>query len=101
MHWSPAFLPLDPPLALEQGQRVSFSLHRAPFEEWTWQVATDTTRQKHSTFLARPLKAATFKKAAPDYAPALTPEGRALAYTVSRCDGTARRHASMSRRLSR
>ena len=88
LHWSPVFLPVDPPIELEKGQRVSFTLHRAPFGEWTWQVTTDTTSQKRSTFLSLPLKAATFKKAAPDYTPVLGPEGRALAYAVSRCDGS-------------
>ncbi len=88
LHWSPVFLPLDPPLELEKGQRVSFALHRAPFGEWTWGVSTESTSQKRSTFLSKPLKAATFKKAAPDYTPVLGPEGRALAYAVSRCDGS-------------
>jgi SAM-dependent methyltransferase len=90
LHWSPAFLPLDPPVAFEKGERVTFSLDRAPFGDWTWRVRSGSvTQQRHSTLLSAPMKAATIKKAALDYVPSLNADGRAVAYVLSQCNGSA------------
>ena len=79
LHWSPAFLPLDPPVAFEQGEQVSFTLDRAPFGDWTWRIRSATADQRHSTLLSAPMDAATLRKAVVDYAPSLNVDGRALA----------------------
>ena len=89
LHWSPAFLPLDPPVAFEQGEQVSFTLDRAPFGDWTWRVRSATADQRHSTLLSAPMDAATLKKAVVDYAPSLNVDGRALAQVLGQCDGSA------------
>ena len=88
LHWSPAFLPLDPPVAFEQGERVSFALDRAPFGDWTWRIRSATTDQRHSTLLSAPMDAATLRKAVVDYAPSLNVDGRALAQVLAQCDGS-------------
>jgi SAM-dependent methyltransferase len=88
LHWSPAFLPLDPPLAFEQGEHVVFTLDRAPFGDWTWRVRSASGAQRHSTLLAAPMTAATLKKAPLDYVPTLGAEGRALVDVLSWCNGT-------------
>ena len=47
MHWSEAFLPLDPPLELSAGETVQFELERPEFGEWTWTVTRGSDRQRH------------------------------------------------------
>jgi hypothetical protein len=88
LHWSPAFLPLDPPVAFEKGEQVSFALSRAPYGDWTWRMRSASTTQRHSTLLSAPMKAATLKKASLEYVPSLNPEGHALADVLSQCNGT-------------
>jgi precorrin-6B methylase 2 len=85
MHWSSAFLPLDPPLALERGERLSFTLDRAPFGDWTWSVSTTAARQQHSTLLSSPITASALDKARMTYAPALNAEGRVLRQVLDAC----------------
>jgi SAM-dependent methyltransferase len=89
LHWSSAFLPLDPPIVFEQGERVSFVLDRVPFGDWTWTVRSSTLSQRHSTMLSAPIKVTTLKKLAVDYAPCLNAEGAALVDVLGRCDGSA------------
>lgn len=89
LHWSPAFLPLDPPVTFERGEQVEFTLDRAPFGDWTWRVRSASGSQRHSTLLAAPMSAATLKKAPLDYVPSLNAEGRALVDVLSWCDGSA------------
>ncbi len=88
LHWSPAFLPLDPPVAFEKGEQVSFVLSRAPFGDWTWKMRSGSTTQRHSTLLSAPMKAATLKRASLEYVPSLNPEGHALAHVLSQCNGS-------------
>jgi precorrin-6B methylase 2 len=86
-HWSLAFLPLDPPLALEQGEPVGFQLARAPYGDWLWTTRAKAGAQRHSTLAASPMKASTLRKAALDYRPDLSDEGRAVAHVLALCDG--------------
>ncbi len=50
LHWAAAFLPLDPPIAVEAGEEMTFRLTRPTFGDWTWTVSTTTTQQQRSTF---------------------------------------------------
>jgi len=59
MHWSPAFLPLDPPVSLSAGDAIAVKINRPPFGEWTWRTAWPGGSQRHSTMLAAPMKATT------------------------------------------
>ena len=88
VHWSPAFLPVDPPVVFEKGERVSFALSRAPFGDWTWKMRSASTTRRHSTLLSGPMKASTLKKASLEYVPSLNPEGHALTHVLSRCNGS-------------
>jgi SAM-dependent methyltransferase len=87
MHWTPAFLPVDPPIALEAGQRVSLTLDREPFGDWTWRIDAGQTRQEHSTFFATPMSATTLQKASLAYLPRLSRDGAALCDVFSKFDG--------------
>jgi precorrin-6B methylase 2 len=88
IHWSAAYLPLDPPMTFERGERVGFSLDRAPFGDWTWTVTSAAGRQQHSTLLSSPMTAESLQKAARGYAPALNADGRIMNDLLSRCDGS-------------
>jgi hypothetical protein len=63
MHWSPAFLPLDPPLHFDAGESVAVRLHRPEHGEWTWWVSARNGSRRHSTFLARAEGAREFERA--------------------------------------
>jgi precorrin-6B methylase 2 len=89
-HWSWGFLPLDPPLPVEAGERIRFQLARAPFGDWVWRTEARAGTQQHSTLLSMPVKAATLQKAALDYRPVLSDEGRDVEYVLARCNGSER-----------
>lgn len=90
MHWSAAFLPLDPPIALERGERLGFSLDRPNRGDWTWCVRRESTgdAQVHSTLFAMPITAESLAMGSLEYAPSLNPEGDAMANVLALCDGT-------------
>jgi precorrin-6B methylase 2 len=87
-HWSWAFLPLDPPLTVEEGEQVRLRLARAPYGDWLWTTRARGGAQQHSTLFAVPMKAETVQKAGLEYRPVLTDEGSATAYVLSQCDGS-------------
>ena len=88
VHWSQAFLPLDPPVMLTRGERVVFTLTRAPHGDWTWGMRTESAKRRHSTLLSMPMVARTLRQAALDYRPTLSVDGRAQKFVLSMCDGT-------------
>jgi hypothetical protein len=87
LHWSAAFLPLDPPLELTASEEVTFRLQRPPYGDWSWLVQTDRTQQQHSTFLSVPMSLKSLKKASLDYQPQITTKGKAALYVLSNSDG--------------
>jgi len=87
LHWSAAYLPLDPPLELTASEEVTFQLQRPPFGDWSWRVQTEITQQQHSTFFSVPMTLKTIKKASLDYQPQLTNKGKAALYVLSHSDG--------------
>jgi SAM-dependent methyltransferase len=74
-HWSLAFLPLDPPMPLQEGETVQLQLDRPEFGEWTWVLSRGTERQRHSTFQSNPVDLAYLKKIAPDHVPGIGDQG--------------------------
>ena len=62
VHWSPAFLPFDPPLNLCKGESFKFYLARFANRHWIWRVSTATTDQKHSTLISQGLSTHMFKR---------------------------------------
>ena len=87
LHWSPAFLPLDPPLRFDRRDEVTFKLDRNPLGDWTWRVDSPRGRRQHSTLLSTPMSPETLEKAALGYSPLLNVDGQALAYILSQCNG--------------
>jgi predicted RNA methylase len=87
LHWSPAFLPLDPPLELTASEEVTFRLQRPPHGDWSWRVQTEMTQQQHSTFFSVPMSLKSLKKASLDYQPQITRKGKAALYVLSNSDG--------------
>jgi predicted RNA methylase len=86
-HWSQAFLPIDPPMAVSAGDTLSFQLHRPEFGEWTWTVETGNNRQRHSTFLSQPVLSSAVQKKTDDYKAALNTKGEAAMYVLKKLDG--------------
>ena len=88
MHWTPVFLPLDPPIDVEAGQTMTLQLVRPPESEWNWIVETAATRQEHSTFLARPLSLDAIRKQANGYRPQRQTTGDVAHFVLDQIDGT-------------
>jgi SAM-dependent methyltransferase len=86
-HWSRALLPLDPPLELEIGDRLTFGLTRPQSGDWTWTVETGGNRQRHSTFWGTPRRHDELLRAAPTYTPARSRGGEAAWCALERFDG--------------
>jgi SAM-dependent methyltransferase len=74
-HWSAAFLPLDPPLDVTAGDRLTFALDRPEFGEWTWTMSGGCEVQRHSTFLGSLADLSHLKKIAPGHVPGLGRKG--------------------------
>ncbi len=88
LHWSAAFLPLDPPIEVIAGEEVTFKLQRPPCGDWTWQVKTDRTHQTRSTFFSVPRTIKSIKQVAWDYQPQINDKGKAALYVLSHSNGT-------------
>jgi predicted RNA methylase len=88
LHWAPAFLPLDPPMPVQIGERMTLALDRPSRGEWTWRVDGGAGGQRHSTLFASPMTPETLRLASRQFAPSLTIEGRAALDVLARCDGT-------------
>lgn len=87
VHWSPAFLPVDPPIEVEKGDQLRFRLVRPPFGPWSWFVESGQDEQRHSTLFAAPLPAAALSKMSPHYRPGINKEGEAARFVLSQVDG--------------
>ncbi len=87
LHWSPAFLPLDPPIEVTAGEEISFKLQRPSLGDWVWQVKTEKTKQLRSTFFSVPRTIKTIKKVTHDYQPQINDKGKAALYVLSHSDG--------------
>lgn len=88
LHWSAAFLPLDPPIELTAGEEIVFKLQRPPCGDWTWEVRTSRTQQVRSTFFSMPRTLKSIKQIAWDYEPQINDKGRAALYVLSHSNGT-------------
>jgi predicted RNA methylase len=88
LHWSSAFLPLDPPIEMKAGEEITFKLQRPPNGDWTWEVRTDQTHQVRSTFFSVPRSIKNLKKIAWDYQPQINDKGKAALYVLSHSNGT-------------
>jgi len=87
LHWSSAFLPLDPPLAVTQNETVMFQLQRPPYGDWSWRVETAHTQQQHSTFFSIPMTLKLMRKQTVDYQPELSSKGEAALHVLLNSKG--------------
>ncbi len=88
LHWSAAFLPIDPPIELTVGEEITFRLQRPPCGDWTWQVKTERAQQVRSTFFAIPRTLKSIKQVAWDNQPQINEKGKAALYVLSHSNGT-------------
>jgi hypothetical protein len=76
VHWSPVYLPIDPPLPLQAGEELTIELVRPAFGDWTWVLSAAAGTRRHSTFLASADGPEQWRRAAPATAPGLGARGR-------------------------
>ncbi len=93
VHWTPQFMPVDPPIAVWAGELLSFNLHRPAHGEWTWRLETGGEKRRHSTFLSQPHALNDMRKLAPDFAGRLNERALAVRDTLSRMDSLTRSDA--------
>lgn len=90
VHWTPQFMPVDPPIAVRAGVPLSFNLHRPAHAEWTWRLETGGEKRRHSTFLSQPLAFSDMRKLAPDFVGKRNDRALAVQDVLGRMDGTMR-----------
>lgn len=86
-HWSPVYLPVDPPVTLERGDRMTLMVDRIPRGDWSWRLRAGTATRKHSTMLGVPMLPSLLRKASQQYVPLRTEELSAAAFVLSCVDG--------------
>lgn len=87
VHWSPAYLPLDPPVQVHAGEGMELELIRPSRGDWTWAVETPSGSQRRSTFLSTPRTAETLEKVDVHYSASLTQLGKMTLFTLERMNG--------------
>ena len=88
-HWTPALLPLDPPIKVKRGDELFLTLTRPPKGDWTWRIEIDGIEQTHSTFYSQALTPGRLIKSTVNGSPALSQHGLAARWVLSQLDGTA------------
>lgn len=76
VHWSPVYLPIDPPLPLAAGATLQMGLQRPTGGDWTWTVSCGNSSRRHSTFLSRPEGLRELARLAPQARPGLDARGQ-------------------------
>lgn len=87
MHWRQLFLPLEQPVEIKKGEKIAFELHRPEYGEWSWIVEIQDKKEKHSTFLSKPLNPLQITKHTDDYRPKLSQNGILTAEILRLFDG--------------
>lgn len=100
LHWSPAFLPVDPPLRVEPGQHLDVAIDRVPKGDWSWRVRSGAVTRKHSTLLSAPLTPEVLSRASTTRVPARTEDLEVTAFVLSAVDG-AQTVSDIAARLTR
>jgi SAM-dependent methyltransferase len=76
VHWTPAMLPLDPPLPVQEGEQLAITLRRPAGGDWSWSASARAGARRHSTFLARSESPRDLARIALGAAPGLGDAGR-------------------------
>ena len=87
VHWSPVYMPLDPPVPIDEGQELTVNVDRMPKGDWSWRVRAGAVTRRHSTMLGSPLLPDVLKKASQQYVPPRTEELSAAEFVLSCVDG--------------
>lgn len=88
VHWATAFLPLNEPLELVAGEKVSVGLVRPRGGDWIWSVTAGAGARKQSSFLAHLDAADRLQHVAPQFKPSLDAQGRAIGLVLQAMDGS-------------
>jgi len=75
VHWSSAFLPIDPPLEVAMGDTLSVAIERPVQGDWTWTLTAGCERRRHSSFLAGIDGFDRLRRMAPAHVPGLNARG--------------------------
>ncbi|HWP39126.1 MAG TPA: class I SAM-dependent methyltransferase [Gemmatimonadales bacterium] len=91
--WGHLFLPIDPPLALAAGDRLTVSIRAEPLPDqapgWlAWDVASRAGRRRGHEFLGTPMSVTDLLEASRDSVPELTPRGKTALRVLALADGT-------------
>ncbi|NKB87617.1 MAG: methyltransferase domain-containing protein [Acidobacteria bacterium] len=95
VHWSPAWIPLDPPLDVERGETGTLRIMRPPHGDWVWQYKHGGLTRQGSTRFARPLGSLSTRRRSDT--PAATRRAAAVAFVIGAMDGTTRRETIAAR----
>ncbi|MFT7221601.1 MAG: putative RNA methylase [Candidatus Azotimanducaceae bacterium] len=82
-HWSQAFLPVETPFDVRQGDEIGFELSRPETGEWSWRILADAKKEQHSTFLSRPFSAVDLARRSVSYKPSVNAWGEAAIATLN------------------
>lgn len=83
MHWTPVYMPIDPPLVFDGGEQVSFRLVRPAFTDWNWLVTAPQGERRHSTLFSRPWHINSLRKNAETHTPALNLKGQMIRFMLT------------------
>lgn len=86
-HWRQVFMPLDQPLTVQEGQRLTLHLKRPENGEWTWVTGHGDDVQRQSTFLSSPLRPDAMLRQSERFQPRLNRKGEAVRTVLERMDG--------------
>lgn len=86
-HWSQVYLPIDPVLSVNEGDRLKFQLKRPEFGDWHWQLEIRGQCHRHSTFLSRPISPHHLAVRSKDHRPVLNEEGTLMKALLQLMDG--------------
>ncbi len=84
VHWKQAFMPLETPVSIRQGEEVQFSLNRPERGEWTWSVSVGGSVQRMSTFFGYRPDIEAFERQAPGHVLEDTPESVSARFVLER-----------------
>ena len=82
-HWSQVFMPVNRS-NLDADANVSLRIDRSEFGEWHWCFTTAQGSQQYSSFLSVPTTVTELRRRSERYRPALSAEGRAGQFVLSK-----------------
>lgn len=87
IHWTPVFMPIDPPLVFAGGEEIAFRLVRPAYTDWNWMVTAQHGERRHSTLFSRPWDPSSLRKTNPTYKPNLNRKGQMIRLLLTLLEG--------------